>query len=305
MKKSAYLKHDATASGNPKMMVLLSKEGAKGYGLYWLLLEWLRQQDGFTAPMSCLGMFAYKVGTSRSVLERIVTGYGLFVVREGEFHSPGMLHRLAALLLAQTTGNHGGTPQTPPANNLNPLIVSDEPSPNARVINREEKNREEEIRGEGEFPLVLTPCEVQRFANGVEHWERYIDEAFADGSWLEVVAMHSGMRQRFLDNLPDIAGFFKQHVRTYGKEPSLCSVADAKGYFGNFIRQGSPTQKALEAELRRQTDRQAAADPYRYEERDPATGQRSYCGGQPIPADALPRPDAFAVWDGARHCWGK
>lgn len=303
MKKSAYLKHDATASGNPKLMVLLSKEGAKGYGLYWLLLEWLRQQDGFTAPMDCLGMLAYKVGTSRSVLERIVLQYGLFVVRQGQFHSPGMVHRLATLLLAQATGSNGGTPQAPPANSPNCLIASDDSDPNARK--GEKIDRREEKRGGEDSPHILTPCEVRKFVSGVDHWERYIDEAFGDRSWLEVVAMHSGMKQGFLDNLPDIIGFFKQHVRTYGKEPTLCSVADAKSYFGNFIRQASPTQKALQAALHRQSALKAEEDPYRYEDRDLATGQRTYCGGQPIPANAAPRPDAFAVWDGARSQWGK
>ena len=39
-----------------------------------------------------------------------------------------------------------------------------------------------------------------------------------------------------------------------------------------------------------------------YEERDPTTGQRSYCG-VPIPDGAPPRPNAQAVWNNETKQW--
>lgn len=43
MRKDApYLKHDAYASYDSKLMALLQHEKLRGYGLYWMLLEILR-----------------------------------------------------------------------------------------------------------------------------------------------------------------------------------------------------------------------------------------------------------------------
>ena len=43
-------------------------------------------------------------------------------------------------------------------------------------------------------------------------------------------------------------------------------------------------------------------DEYRYEDRDPVTGKRSYCG-LPIPDDAPPRPNTQAVWLPDKKVW--
>lgn len=50
MKQNFYFKHDAPSATNPKLAKLLQKEGARGYGVYWLLIELLRLQTDF----SCL-----------------------------------------------------------------------------------------------------------------------------------------------------------------------------------------------------------------------------------------------------------
>ena len=44
MKQNFYFKHDAPSATNPKLAKLLQKEGARGYGVYWLLIELLRLQ---------------------------------------------------------------------------------------------------------------------------------------------------------------------------------------------------------------------------------------------------------------------
>ena len=41
---------------------------------------------------------------------------------------------------------------------------------------------------------------------------------------------------------------------------------------------------------------------YKYEDRDPSTGKRSYCG-IPIPHDAPPKPNNQAVWNGEAGNW--
>lgn len=78
-------------------MMLISSEGAKGYGVYWLLLEFLRQQQGYIGKMDMLDMLARRVKTTRAVVYRVITDYSLFVVKGEWFYSPGLNERMRPL----------------------------------------------------------------------------------------------------------------------------------------------------------------------------------------------------------------
>lgn len=97
MKNDQYFPHDATASNNIKLMLLISTEGAKGYGVYWLLLEFLRQQQGYIGKLNMLDMLARRVKTTRTIVQRIITDYALFVVKDECFYSPGLSERMRPL----------------------------------------------------------------------------------------------------------------------------------------------------------------------------------------------------------------
>ena len=104
--------------------------------------------------------------------------------------------------------------------------------------------------------------------------------------------MWTGLKQRFFSCYPRIVEHFKQHVRLLGNEGQILSSSDAKRYFCFFLDPGSVTFKRLWEELQISVDK----GKYKYEDHDPTTGQRSYCG-VPIPDDAPPRPNSQAVWN--------
>lgn len=52
MKDAYYFPHDSNARGDPKTKFLISVYGMKGYGMYWVLIEVLRDQDGFKLPVN-------------------------------------------------------------------------------------------------------------------------------------------------------------------------------------------------------------------------------------------------------------
>ena len=54
----SYLLHDANASSNFKIMMMIQKEGMKGYGIYWMILEFLRVQNGYKADVRILPVLA-------------------------------------------------------------------------------------------------------------------------------------------------------------------------------------------------------------------------------------------------------
>ena len=137
---------------------------------------------------------------------------------------------------------------------------------------------------DGLVPVSITPA-----------WERYVDELRHEQSWIEIMAMRSGLGEGFVHRFGEVLKHFKQHIQSLGNEKDIQSPSDAKRYFCFFNTPGSVTFRKLVDELQKPVDK----GKYKFEDRDPTTGERSYCG-VPIPADAPPRPNSQAVW-----CEGK
>ena len=110
----------------------------------------------------------------------------------------------------------------------------------------------------------------------------------ADGEFLCFVSL-------FVQRFGEVLQHFKRHVQAVGNEKDIQTPSDAKRYFCFFNTPGSPTFARLVAELQKPVDK----GKYKFEDRDPVTDQRSYCG-VPIPADAPPRPNSQAVWNGGK-----
>ena len=86
----SYLLHDANASSNFKIMMMIQKEGMKGYGIYWMILEFLRVQNGYKADVRILPVLARKMRVTVATLKRIIFDSGLFEVNDTTFSSPGL-----------------------------------------------------------------------------------------------------------------------------------------------------------------------------------------------------------------------
>ena len=181
----------------------------------------------------------------------------------------------------------------------NSLEISDVSSENSDIVSFEVKGKGEG-KGKGKED-TSSPISSSSTAEAAEEkvlsssfvptWERYIDELKDDEQWMELVAMRSGLKQQFYTLFPRIVESFKCHVRAIGNEGHIVSSGDAKHYFWFFMNPSSPTYKNLILELQKPVDK----GKHKYEDRDPTTGQRSYCG-VPIPDDAPPRPNHQAVW---------
>ena len=122
-------------------------------------------------------------------------------------------------------------------------------------------------------------------------WERHVDELTQEQQWIEIMAMRSGLGKAFVQRFDEVLQHFKRHIQAVGNEKDIQSPGDAKRYFCFFNTPGSVTFRKLVDELQKPVDR----GKYKHEDRDPTTGQRSYCG-VPIPEDAPPRPNSQAVW---------
>ena len=285
MTKDQYLLHDASAMGNGKLMELTAEMGMEGYGIYWMLMEHLRQQDKYRSTIKRMKILARKSGVSTPKLCKILCDFGLFSVENELVSSPGLDERMQSLdekrAKCQANGSMGGKAKALKDSDgrvSNPMAVKE--SKESKV---KESNNSIIIRDDN----PVTPVT----AATIKSWKELVDDLAHEQAWCEYMAMRSGLgKERFVKQYPEIIAFFKQHIISYGKENTIHSLSDAKNYFSNFIVPGKPPHQKLLEHL----NKAQAQNPYRYEERN-AKGERSYCGIV-IPADAPPRPSEKALW---------
>ena len=292
MKKDQYIPHEVNMRSSNEMMKLIQKEGMAGYGIYWALMEYLRKQDDYMGDIRILKTLARQLKTSVERLERILNNYGLFEWADNTFLSRKLNSAMKPLenkRKAMEARSCDGRATTVQRNARNSLNVNDDVS-----LSKVKESKEENTPSISSSSAVAAVAESKP-VKYVPAWERYVDELQQEEQWKELMAMRTGLKQQFYTLYPWIVESFKRHVRMLGNEGQILSPSDAKRYFCFYLDPGSVTFKKLWEELHKPVDK----GKYRFEDRDPTTGQRSYCG-VPIPSDAPPRPNEQAVW-----CEGK
>lgn len=151
MAKDAYwFRHDANARYDIKVIELRSLHGYEGYGIYFAILEVMREQEGYCIPESKVGMVGVALGESsqkvRVIIEDCVK-IGLFEQEDGIIYSRSFLDRMAkwesVKTRNETNGAKGGRPKAEPKKN---------PSETQTKARRGEERIEEEKRGENTLP---------------------------------------------------------------------------------------------------------------------------------------------------------
>ena len=289
MKKDQYIPHEVSMRNTTEVMNLIENEGMAGYGIYWALLEYLRTQDDYVGDLRVLKSLARQLKTKLAKIESVLNGYGLFIVTDYSFRSRKLESAMKPLedkRKAMSKQNVGKTEANRKQNEVKPEAERNQVPCNTLKTNAEmvlSKVKESKVKKSKEITSSLS--------SSLPAWEQYVDELQQEEQWKELMAMRTGLKQQFYTLYPRIVENFKQHVRLLGNEGRILSPSDAKHYFCFFLEPGSVTFKRLVAELQKPVDK----GKYKFEDRDPATGKRSYCGVT-IPDDAPPRPNDQAVW---------
>lgn len=88
MKKDAYyFPHYCNARNDSKIVKLRRVLGIEGYGIYFLLLEILREQTEFILPISIVEDLAYEWHVSKEKIESVICNFDLFDIENGYFMS--------------------------------------------------------------------------------------------------------------------------------------------------------------------------------------------------------------------------
>lgn len=88
MKKEAYyFSHDANSRNDLKCVKLRQELGMEGYGIFWAIIEILRESDGYKLKISDLETISFDLKCKLDVVKSVVNNYGLFKISAGSFSS--------------------------------------------------------------------------------------------------------------------------------------------------------------------------------------------------------------------------
>ncbi|MCC5942987.1 MAG: DUF4373 domain-containing protein [Balneolaceae bacterium] len=98
-KDAYYFPHDSNAKDDPDCLVLIEELGLEGYGIFWVLVETLRDQKNFRAPLRILPPLARRYNTTAEKMKAVVVRYNLFQVDEDSFfYSDSLIRRMQPLI---------------------------------------------------------------------------------------------------------------------------------------------------------------------------------------------------------------
>lgn len=97
-KDAYYFSHDSNAKDDPKCMLLIEELQLEGYGIYWVLIETLREQENFKYPLKMIPVLARKFLTTKEKMLTVINNYELFVIENGEFFYSESLNRRMGIM---------------------------------------------------------------------------------------------------------------------------------------------------------------------------------------------------------------
>jgi hypothetical protein len=152
MRKDAfYFPHDSNAKDDPKIVLLIEQLGLEGYGIYWVLVETLRDQPEYKYPLNLLPAIARRYATTKDKVEIVVMNYHLFSITEDQqfFLSQSLCRRMEQYELTKQkrimAGKIGRQKQLEYQASMGNRQVNAEQTPAITGL-REEKRREESKR---------------------------------------------------------------------------------------------------------------------------------------------------------------
>ncbi len=92
MKKDAYyFPHFSNARNDAKIIKLRRIFGIEGYGIYFMLLEALREQTDYKLPLNAVEDLSYDWHVSKEKIISIINDFELFQITDNKFFSPKLV----------------------------------------------------------------------------------------------------------------------------------------------------------------------------------------------------------------------
>lgn len=206
-KETFYFSHDSNALTDTKILNMRADYGLEGYGLYWAIIEMLRNEEDYKLEFNKNTYRAIKTLTNTTIdvekfINDCIEDYKLFELQEEKFYSNSLLRRMEAKDKKSTVARekaqkrwNNDTSAMQQECNSNAVAMQQQCSSNANKIkenkikenkvneNKAEENKEKEIKEKNLATAVdfynqninlITPFEYQKLQDYSDIEERLI-----------------------------------------------------------------------------------------------------------------------------------
>ena len=97
MKDAYYFSHDSNARNDQRLMKLRMKYGPEGYGIYFMIIEILRDTENYTLHLSNIDSICFDVRSDEEKVSDILKNYNLFEIDGEYFYSRSLSRRMEKL----------------------------------------------------------------------------------------------------------------------------------------------------------------------------------------------------------------
>ncbi len=224
-----YFPHDSNARNSDKLIPLRIKKGTEGYGVYFMILERLREEPDYTSIKDYNTLaFDFRVGSD--LVKSVVEEFGLFQFTEDgkRFYSEGFTARMQkkdeksnkARESARKRWENKQTQSKPDANALQTQSEIDASKGKETKLKETKGEKEEEITLPGyssnDVPVSLAECKAA---------------LFADIAWMETICMNNYIPPEKHRNKLD--EFFR---KLENEKVDYKSVRDAIQHYSNWLK---------------------------------------------------------------------
>lgn len=248
-KTSTYFSHDAGARNDSRILRLRMTHGAAGYGIYFMLLERMREEEDYMLPCD-YAVLSYDFHEPEDLIRSVVEDFGLFEISDidgdRKFWSASFKRRMdkvdeVSRKRAAAVAKRSDRTSRPTKVLQNPTIVEqtnsfvEQPPGFVPEIkgkeskikkSKEKENKEKSPVGDDEEKTPPPPTEkllIFDLADAVNTWKN-------DNEWLAAVAEVSEVN---IGILPAVIDKFAAYCRANGKRHT--DDADARSHLARWM----------------------------------------------------------------------
>jgi hypothetical protein len=227
MKKEAYyFSHDSNAKDDPKILQLRMELGWEGYGLFWALIELLRNESDYRMRTHYKSI-AFALQTQEDTIKKLINDFNLFVIDEQCFWSESLLKRMELKEERSEKARESAKKRWNQNNDANAMRTHSEGNADAMQL-KERKGKE----------IILSE----------ESHNEIFRKLWTSTIWLEGIAMKN---KATIDQVRNHLNDFRQEMIL--TEKLKVDEKDAKEHFVNWIKRGNPIPEKEEPKYAKST----------------------------------------------------
>ena len=225
MKKEAYyFSHDSNAKDDPKILQLRMEMGWEGYGLFWALIELLRNESDHRMRTHYKSI-AFALQTHEDSIKKVINDFNLFEVNDNYFWSESLLKRMELKEERSEKARESAKKRWNKENDANAMPTHSERNANAMQLKESKVKEIKEIK------------EKENKVNEDSHNEIF-RQLWNNKIWLEGLAIN------WKAEIKEV----QDHLNTFRKECIFKgeykeSEKLAKEHFFNWVKRGNPIPK--------------------------------------------------------------